>query len=498
VAAAEARGMSNAYEIDNEVEDEIDPALSAHLDADGFEEEAPDDSLDDAGPSRVRVVDPEAVRSLFARTEKGKVRPCTANVITMLERDPRWDQVIGYDAFREAPVLLRQPPQRRIDAVTIAPGGALTEQDVTRIATWMLDQYGVDVKGPAVVEAVMAVGQRHVHHPVCVYLDGLRWDGEPRVDDFFARYCRVAPTSYASGVARLMFLSAVARVRKPGCKVDTIPILEGPQGALKSTMIRALASDAWFADTPIPLDNKDAYQQLRGVWIYEIGELASFKGKDASRIKSFASSGVDTYRPSFERRSRPVPRQCIFIGTTNDEQYLVDATGGRRFLPVRIVRILVDAIRRDRDQLWAEAAFRFAEGESWWPGPELARASALEQEDRYEGDPWEDPVRAWLARPVEVHVTADGKRESAPLDPADGFTMSEVLLYAIGVPLERQGKEPQGRMAKILHRAGWKRGNRRRVPGNPTEREYRWLKREPEDGLGPQAGDTTQLPDTST
>jgi putative DNA primase/helicase len=247
--------------------------------------------------------------------------------------------------------------------------------------------------------------------------------------------------------------------------VDTIPILEGLQSARKSTIVEVLAGD-WFADTPIPLGEKDAYQVLRGVWIYELAELAAFKGRDATRIKSFASGRTDHYRPSYEPRARSVPRQCIFVGTTNEAHYLVDPTGARRFWPVKVTRIDFEAARRDRDQLWAEARVRIEQGEPWWPTRELEVQGAGEQEDRFEGDPWEAPLARWLAYPVRIRIDVQDRRHEEPLDPTEGFTMAEILSLGVGLPVERQGKAEQARATAILRRLGWEREtNPRHVNG---------------------------------
>jgi putative DNA primase/helicase len=387
--------------------------------------------------------------------KKGAPKKHVTNVLTVFESDPRWRGVIGYDAFREGPILLRQPPQRPLDAIERV-GAEWSAQDSTRAAAWLSIEYGLEVPSERITEAVLATAQRHAVHPVRNYLASLTWDGHGRVDTFFSSYCGTPDSPYARGVARILFLSAVARIRSPGAKVDTIPILEGEQGAHKSSVLAVLGGE-WFADTPIPLGDKDAYQVLRGVWIYELAELAAFKGRDATRIKSFASGKDDHYRPSYEPRVRCAPRQCIFVGTTNEAHYLVDATGARRFWPVTVQRIDLDAVRRDRDQLWAEACARLAQGENWWATHDFEALGASEQENRFEGDPWEAPLEKWLAYPVSVRIDAQDRRHEEPLDPTEGFTMAEILAHGLSLATERQGKADQTRAAAILRRLGWER-----------------------------------------
>ena len=401
-----------------------------------------------------------------------KPRKVVANIMTVFESDARWRGAIAYDAFAEAPILMKQPPQRSGDFVEIARGAPWSPQDATRAAAWMLDVYDLEVASGMVTEALLAVSQRELIHPVREYLAALAWDGRPRVDTFFPAYCGTADGPYSRGVARLLFLAAVARVFRPGAKVDTMPILEGPQGAGKSSLLAALAGAKWFADTPLMLGDKDAYQALRGVWIYELAELAAFKGRDATRIKSFASSPTDHYRPSYEPRARSVPRQCVFVGTTNERDYLTDATGTHRFWPITIARADVDAVARDRDQLWAEARVRFEAGEPWWPTRELDALGVDAQEDRFEGDPWEEPIRRWLENPMRIEVDTGHQRHEERLDPAEGITMADVLAHAVHVPVERHDKASQARAAQVMHRAGWHRGPMRREGG---ERIRRWF-----------------------
>jgi putative DNA primase/helicase len=223
------------------------------------------------------------------------------------------------------------------------------------------------------------------------------------------------------------------------------------------------------------------------VWIYELAELAAFKGRDATRIKSFASAERDHYRPSYEQRARSVPRQCIFVGTTNEAHYLADATGARRFWPITVTKIDLEAVKRDRDQVWAEAWARLQRGDHWWPNADLDALGAGEQEDRFEGDPWEGPLSRWLEYPVEVRIDMEGKRHQERLDPTEGFTVGEVLSFGVGLPVERHGKGEQARAAAIMRRFGWQRdkhpqtvcGKRARrwraaaQPAHPMSEEFR-------------------------
>lgn len=238
----------------------------------------------------------------------GKPKKTVASVMTVLSRAEEWRDVFGFNVFLEAPIFLRQPPQREQDALTIEVGAEVAPQDLTRAAAQLYPAHQLEVTSGIVQEAMLAVAQTRVVHPIRDYLASLTWDGSPRIDTFFSSHCGAADTPFVRGVARILFLSAVARVERPGCKVDTIVILEGPQGLKKSTALAALAGPAWFSDTPLMIGDKDAYQSLRGVWIYELGELAALKGREAERVKVFASSPIDRYRAA---RTLGTPSVCF-------------------------------------------------------------------------------------------------------------------------------------------------------------------------------------------
>jgi predicted P-loop ATPase len=208
------------------------------------------------------------------------------------------------------------------------------------------------------------------------YLDGLVWDRVPRLDHFAHRYLGVrldpddqtykARTSdFQRAACACWFISAVARIYQPGCKVDHVLILKGPQGGLKSTVFATLGGE-FFSDDIADLGSKDASLGATGAWIIELAELAAMARPEIEKIKSFISRSKDRFRPPYGKHNIEVPRQCIFGGSVNTDHFLRDDTGNRRFWPIECGEIDIEGLRRDRDQFWAEAVVRFRKGEKWW------------------------------------------------------------------------------------------------------------------------------------
>jgi predicted P-loop ATPase len=204
-------------------------------------------------------------------------------------------------------------------------------------------------------------------------------------------YLGAEDTALNRAIGRLTLIAAVRRVRSPGCKFDQIPVWEGKEGTNKSTAIAVLAGQENFSDqTILTSGDKEQQELLRGVWIYEIADLAGMRKSDVDKVKAFASRTYDRARPAYGRRVVSVPRKVVIIGTTNDDQYLQSQTGNRRFWPVGTGTIDIQGLRQDRDQLWAEAAEIDANGEPLVLPRELWTEAAAVQDERRQHDPWDD------------------------------------------------------------------------------------------------------------
>ena len=365
------------------------------------------------------------------------------NAIAALEYAPHWHGKLAYNEF-----TMRVMAGADLCGGRIPAGRIIGDLEIIEIMNYMQGMDGLHVSKDVTIDAVRRVAGDNSSHPVRNYLNGLTWDGVERSSTWLIDYLGVEDSLYTRAVGRKWLVSAVARIMEPGCKVDVCLILEGKQAKGKSTALRAIAGNEWFSDNLGDISNKDTLLSFRGRWIVEIAEIDRIFIRESSEIKDFISKQSDVFRPPYGREAVEVPRQFVFGGSTNKDDYLRDETGGRRFWPVPVGDVNVDALRRDRDQLWAEAVWLYREGEMWWISPqdeELARQTEAAQRARYEGDPWEQAVLAYVEK-------MDGK----PL------LAEDILVNQIGKRLAEITKQDRNRVAKMLHSFGLVRKSVRR------------------------------------
>ncbi len=384
------------------------------------------------------------------RTNTGALVPHAVNVKLILANDARWAGVIGEDIFSSKTVKRRATPYG-------GKAGEWSDLDDVQTSIWLAERYGLRVKSLTVLEAVGVVAHEHQFHPVREYLDGLVWDKTPRLRTWLRTYLGaeplVADPTYIEAVGMRWMISAVARVMVPGTKADCVLILEGAQGEGKSTALGILGGE-WFMDSPFPLGDKEAFQQIRGKWIIELGELDAFNKAESTKAKQFFSASKDTFRASYARRTVDVLRQCVFAGTTNQEDYLKDPTGNRRYWPVWCRFVDAAGLIAVRDQLWAEAYALYQSGESFWPHKEEAALFEAEQDARFAGDMWEHPICKYLETYVGETITGDVLlRDALMLDPG------------------HWGKPEQMRLGHIMHRLEWRK-RRQTAAGKFGRRGY--------------------------
>jgi len=327
----------------------------------------------------------------FDCTKSGEVRVALLNVLYVFEQDPRWHQVLGFNLLLNDVMLLARPPY--LDGAEPWVPRPVTEQDWAETANWLQRTYHLYVGSALAGEGLTTYARRCPFHPIQDYLHGLTWDGVARLDTWLTVYCHVADTPYSRAVGSKTLIAGVARIEDPGCKVDTLPILQGAQGLGKSQALRTLTGDAWFTDGLPDLHNKDAAQALLGTWVVELSELSQFQRSEIETVKAFISRQADHYRPSYGRRAATFPRQQIFVASSNEDHLFKDRTGNRRYWPVTVAAPCdLAALQRDRDHLWAEAVVRYRAGEAWHLDPDTEALAREEQASRLEPDDWEEPV----------------------------------------------------------------------------------------------------------
>ncbi|CAM3344783.1 VapE domain-containing protein [Asticcacaulis taihuensis] len=271
--------------------------------------------------------------------------------------------------------------------------GEMTDKVCLLVRDLINKHFGFDPGSEMTRDAVYQLCNENAYDPLLDYLNSLVWDGIERIDRWLVDLAGAEDSQYIRAVGRIVLIAAVRRVRSPGVKFDTILVLEGPQGSGKSSAIKILAGEEYFSDQDLlALEPRAQMEALEGVWLYELGELAGMRHADVNKVKAFASRSIDRGRAAYGRFAEVRPRRVILIGTTNDDQYLKDETGNRRFWPVRTGDIDTELLSVTRNQLWAEAAFREANGESILLPIDLWDVAASEQGQRLEPDPWEDVV----------------------------------------------------------------------------------------------------------
>jgi len=270
---------------------------------------------------------------------------------------------LAYDEFAGLYLLLKPIPGTTVPRSTFTPRAMMDTDTTTAVRCFNRNGYP-DATKNGTADALELVAMQSIISPVRHFLESLSWDGKPRVANWLTDYCGAVPSDLTAKVGKAWLVSAVARALQPGCKADCALVLEGKQGAGKSSILRALGGE-WFHDGLSNLHDKDASSGLRGKWIIELPELSAMRRSDAEAVKAFLSRTEERYRPAYGRAEVIEPRRCVFAGTTNRSDYLTDDTGGRRFWPVVVGAVQLVALTRDREQIWAEAVTLYRAGERW-------------------------------------------------------------------------------------------------------------------------------------
>lgn len=340
------------------------------------------DEAKDAGPSASQS---ERWAQLgLSCSDRGKPHPNLDNVARILSARIK-QGALYFDPFLN---------QMRYDAQ--GDGHYVKMEDKHSLALTLMVQREMglyDVKAWTVEEALLLIGKARQFNSLQAYITGLQWDQEPRLESVFIRGFGAEDTSYNRAVGRCFLLGMVARAIRPGCQVDTMPVLEGAQGIGKSRGLAALGGE-WYCDTDAAIGSREFTEVVQGKWLIEISELAAMRSSEVEKIKAGITRVSDTYREPYARLATDHPRSCVFAGTTNADKYLADDTGNRRFWPVRCGTVDREWLKGTRGQLFAEARDRLALGAEWWDIDAIT--AAAEAAKRSIIDSLHDRIRFWL------------------------------------------------------------------------------------------------------
>lgn len=392
-------------------------------------------------------------RNKLLLCKNGSIKKNTANATTILTHDARWQGVLAYNEFVSAVVMQKRPAWDADDD----DGASCDQLDQTngyRLQNWFAREYYLDLTEGQCYAAALLVAKKNQFHPIRDRLLRLQWDGVKRVETWLIRHLGAPDTPYVRMVSRMWLVAAVARAMKPGEKVDTMLILEGPQGIKKSTTLRTLFGAEWFTDASIDWTNKDRFEVLRGRWGVEMAELDGINKAEVSRVKAFLSTQEDRYRRPYAKDAESVPRQCVFAGTVNPNAlgtYLRDDEN-RRFWPVKCTKNAdLKALAAERDQLWAEARLWYEQEDEtfrrWWPDTDEEKQLCADEADlRRIGDAWQGLVDNFL--------------DSSD----DELTITDVMV-GIRLDMGRMDNGASVRIANCLKNAGWENVGRKRRDG---------------------------------
>ncbi|MBY0455244.1 MAG: virulence protein E [Burkholderiaceae bacterium] len=333
------------------------------------------------------------------------------------------------------------------------------------LGQYLTDTYGLpSIPRASLSEAIITVANMQRWHPIREFLQVLQWDGTSRIDKWLVHVLGESPETlgpamqeYLGLVGRYWLLGMVNRVMRPGCKFDYCPVLEGAGGLRKSTLVEVLAGSEYFSDTPFEVGNgKEAQEQVQGLWLYEIAELTHFSKSEVGAIKAFISSKADRYRVAYGSTVETFPRQCILVGTTNENTYLRDRTGNRRFWPIPVRNVInTDWVAKYRAQLLAEAFALYQLGASYTPTPvQEARLFAPMQESRLQESAVEVELMTILTRPPGPTGSA------AEVNELTDFVMLPQLVQALNVDVGKSTKGLQLEITGWLGHEGWVHGKR--------------------------------------
>lgn len=383
---------------------------------------------------------------------------CTENIFRILENHPDFAGRFRYDEWTQKAEILKDIRWSEVDDTDFTP--------IQRKISSMYPQFRT-VGKEMVIDAINDACRAHSFDRAVNYLRKTVWDKEPRLDSWLTKAYGAPEDEYHKAVGANFWKGMVKRIIQPGCKFDTVLILEGKQGCGKSTSL-SIIGGAWHLETTLRADSKDFFLQFKGKLIVEFSEGETMSRTETKNMKAMISTQVDTYRAPYGRVMKDVPRRCVFAMSTNQDEYLKDESGNRRFYPVEVVLPMVNFkwLKENRDQLFAEALYRvetLEESVYEYPSDSVAHQAAKMVRSAYE-----DTISKWLEHPMGGML---------PFKLSDGFTITDVWKYALMGDIARIRKSEEMQVALALKQLGYDKV-RVMVEG---ERKWRWFK----DGIVP-------------
>ena len=380
-------------------------------------------------------------RRLLDVNTQGSPEKTMKNLKTMLLHDPKLIGRLKLNLFSGRIDIVGSIPWKR-------PSKTNTwgDDDTAQLRIYLEPFFGKVAKND-VIDALAAAASDQAYHPVQEYLEALQWDGKPRLDRLFIDYLGAEDTDYTRAVTRKAFVAAVARVMRPGCKYDTMLVLVGSQGRHKSTILAKMGGD-WFSDSLRTFGDKDSMETIQGTWLNEVAEMQAMSKADVDAVKMFLSKTNDYYRAAYGRYTADRPRQCVFFGTTNSKECLVDLTGGRRFWVVDIdqqtrEKNVFQDLDGEKDQLWAEAVAYWRLGEALYLPQDLETVARQVQEEHRARHPWEGLIHDYLQQEIPADWMkwdllqrqswrSGGLRYEGKLEPRDRICAAEIWCEVLG------------------------------------------------------------------
>lgn len=427
------------------------------------------------------------VNDLEMNRKTGELEATQRNAALILRHDPALKGRLGYNLFRSEPQLRGDVPWRPAGSIrTGGRGQPWTDTDDAGLRGYL--QHKWKFRSDNDLKAALELAfHENEFHPVREYLKGLHWDGVPRLNTMLQDYLGVEDSPYTQAAGRKWMCGAAARALRPGCKFDCVLVLVGPQGVGKSTFAAILAR-GWFNDSVIDMGRKDGYESLQGSWIIELSELASMKRQEVESVKAFIAKQEDTFRAAYARRADTRPRQCVFLATTNDTEFLKDRTGERRWWPVNVTRKLDrDQLRQNVDQLWAEAVAVLEKGEyldleggaqteGWRDMVEghtvqdELEGRLMEYLDTLLPESWEDATPEWRRDFIQDRIPAAPKGTVR----RDKVCLSEIRVELLDMDRNGTNDLIARRLANLMNNMpGWvKSKHKPRIPGYGSQYVY--------------------------